>query len=246
MYSRMTISRYTNICLEDETMNTAMNIDKKTIDIFKAESPDAPLVILNAYTRSGGEVIQKCRQLGCPDFTLAEITNLDWNNTLSPWKADSINQGDAPFGGQADEYLDSLLNRIIPAVKNELNGEPRYVILVGYSLAGLFALYAAAECDAFRAVASCSGSMWYPGFKEYIMSRNPSKLPRAAYFSLGDREARTGNDILRTVEEYTREISEFLAENGVRTVFDLNKGNHFQQPALRTAKGIHWILDHSE
>ena len=77
------------------------------------------------------------------------------------------------------------------------------------------------------------------------MSCNVAKLPRVIYLSLGDREARTKNEILRTVEDRTREIAGYFGENGIDTVFELNKGNHFQQGALRTAKGIRWILDKS-
>ena len=78
-----------------------------------------------------------------------------------------------------------------------------------------------------------------------MLSCNFSALTRTIYFSLGDREAHTRNPILRTVEENTREISRCLAENGVNTVFEMNKGNHFQQSALRIAKGIRWILQSS-
>ncbi len=220
-----------------------MKIGSKTIEIYKAECADAPLVILNEYMPGNGEIYRKCRELGCPDFTLAEITGLAWNDDLSPWESPAIGAEDMPFGGKADAYLELLLGQILPAVIGEIGGEPKAVLLAGYSLAGLFALYAATKCDRFQAVASCSGSMWYPRFKEYILSCNAAKLPRVIYLSLGDREARTKNEILRTVENRTREIAEYLGENGIDTVFELNKGNHFQQGALRTAKGIRWILD---
>ena len=149
-------------------------------------------------------------------------------------------------GIRADEYLELLLDEIIPAVKTELNAEPKVVMLAGYSLAGLFALYAVTKCDLFTAAASCSGSMWFPDFKEYITKFDTTKLPRTIYFSLGDREAHTKNKILQTVEGHTRAIEKHLAESGINTVFELNKGNHFQQGALRTAKGIKWILEESK
>ena len=87
-------------------------------------------------------------------------------------------------GIRADEYLELLLDEIIPAVKTELNAEPKVVMLAGYSLAGLFALYAVTKCDLFTAAASCSGSMWFPDFKEYITKFDTTKLPRTIYFSL--------------------------------------------------------------
>lgn len=222
-----------------------MVICGKTIEIIKAENADAPLVILNEYAQTSGEVYSKCKELGCPDFALAEITGLNWNDDLSPWKVAPLRKSEAPFGGKADEYLQQLLRVILPAVKAESGAQPRRILLAGYSLAGLFALYAATKCGDFAAIASCSGSMWYPGFKEYVMNCEVANLPKAMYFSLGDREARTKNEILRAVEDNTREIAGYFSENGINTVFELNKGNHFQQGALRTAKGIKWMLENT-
>lgn len=223
-----------------------MKIQGKTVNIFKAENTDAPLVILNNYRKSNGAIYKKCKELGCPDFTLVEVSDLNWDDDMSPWAIPPISENDTPCGGKADEYLALLLNEIIPVVKSELIAEPRSVMLAGYSLAGLFALYAVTKCDLFTAVASCSGSMWFPDFMEYITKYDTTKLPRAIYFSLGDREAHTNNKILQTVEDHTRAIEKHLAEHGINTVFELNKGNHFQQGALRTAKGIKWILEESK
>lgn len=44
------------------------------------------------------------------------------------------------------------------------------------------------------------------------------------------------------MEENTREIEKFYRENGVKTYFEVNKGNHFQNAVERTASGIAWIL----
>lgn len=220
-----------------------MKIDGKRIDIFKAENDNAPIVILNNYMRSNREIYKKCKELGCPDFTLVGITGLNWDDDMSPWAIPPTSEDDTPCGGKADEYLDLLLDKIIPAVKAELNTEAQTVLLAGYSLAGLFALYAATKCNTFKAIASCSGSMWFPDFKEYLMGYDALKLPKTIYFSLGDKEAHTKNEILNTVEDNTREISAYLAENGIDTVFEMNPGNHFKQGQLRTAKGIKWILE---
>ena len=62
-----------------------MDIQGKTVKIHQAQIANAPLVVLNNYVQSGGEIYQKCLQLGCPDFSLAEISGLNWNDDLSPW-----------------------------------------------------------------------------------------------------------------------------------------------------------------
>ncbi|MBR6407401.1 MAG: MmcQ/YjbR family DNA-binding protein [Clostridia bacterium] len=220
-----------------------INIKGRTINIFKAETIESPLVILNDYIRSGGEIYNKCKEVGCPDFTLAEISGLNWYDDMTPWPVSPVGENGTAYGGKADEYLYILQNEIIPAVRTELGGKPKSILLAGYSLAGLFALYAATKCEIFQAIASCSGSLWFPGFKEYILKFDVSKMPNTIYFSLGDREARTKNKILRTVENSTGEIVGHLSGSGINTAFELNKGDHFQQAALRTAKGICWILE---
>lgn len=56
--------------------------------------------------------------------------------------------------------------------------------ITGYSLAGLFAVYAIYRTDVFSG-GCMSGSVWFPGFKEYIFSRELKRRPDCIYFSLG-------------------------------------------------------------
>ena len=62
------------------------------------------------------------------------------------------------------------------------------------------------------------------------------------YLSLGDREAKTKNPVMATVEDKTRGISECYKAKGYDVFFEMNQGGHFTDPELRTAKGIKWIL----
>ena len=79
--------------------------------------------------------------------------------------------------------------------------------IAGYSLGGLFALYAAYHCDEFRRVASMSGSLWFPDFREYVLSHDFANRPDRIYLSLGDKEAKTRNPVLKTVQEGARDNS---------------------------------------
>lgn len=218
-------------------------ISDKIIDVHICDKADAPLVILNSFIRDKGILYQTCCDLGCPKFHLAEISNINWDDDLSPWYAPPLDKEDVACNGKADAFLDLLLNSIIPSVKAELVKAPSSVIIAGYSLAGLFALYSAIRCDSFDAVVSCSGSLWFPGFIYFVKHSDISKLPNYIYFSLGDREAHTSNLIVDTVEKNTRELCDFFTQNGIVTTFELNKGDHRTQPMFRTAKGIKWALD---
>ena len=43
-------------------------------------------------------------------------------------------------------------------------------------------------------------------------------------------------------EEKTGQICKDLSGT-IETYFEMNEGNHFREPELRTAKGIAWILN---
>lgn len=89
---------------------------------------------------------------------------------------------------------------------------------------------------------SISGSLWFPGIKEYVLSREAKRLPDCMYFSLGDKESKTRNPVLRSVRRDTEEIKAFYQGRGIDTVFQLNSGNHYDHAAERTAAGLCWLL----
>lgn len=98
--------------------------------------------------------------------TVAAVEGVDWNRKLTPWPAPPVARGQPEFGGGADTLLGELAGRILPEVEAELRPSARWI--AGYSLAGLFAVYAALSTRLFARVASVSGSMWYPGFSDWI------------------------------------------------------------------------------
>jgi len=116
------------------------------------------------------------------------------------------------------------------------------LLLAGYSLAGLFALYSVYQTRLFSRIASMSGSLWFPGFKEYVFSHEMKTPPEHLYLSLGNRESKPRNPYLKTVQERTEELKTFYMEKGIDTVLQFNPGNHYKDTVQRTAAGIAWIL----
>ena len=110
-------------------------------------------------------------------FRLIAVKIDNWNTDLSPWKAPAV-FGKDDFGGGAEETLAGILKLCSDVSKTYYIG--------GYSLAGLFALWAAYRTDVFKGVAVASPSMWFPGFADY-MNENEIKTG-AVYLSLGDKE----------------------------------------------------------
>ena len=105
-----------------------------------------------------------------------------------------------------------------------------------------YAIYVMYKTNLFARIASASGSFWYPDFKEFVIANKPFKVPEKIYFSLGDKEAKTHNAFLKSVEENTRFLKNHFSQAGIKTTFELNVGNHFQDTTNRMAKGIAWIL----
>ena len=144
--------------------------------------------------------------------------------------------GNESFGDGAA----ALLREILPLCADE---GKRYFI-GGYSMAGLFALWSAFQTEVFSGAAAASPSMWFPGRMEYL--RGSACGCGAVYLSLGNREEKTANPVMRTVGDRIREGYELLRGRGVRCTLEWNSGGHFKEPDLRTAKAFAWVLENAK
>ena len=220
----------------------AFDAGGKQAALYPGEEHNSPLILLNSYSDEGASVIQAMREIDTPDCSLLVVSNLNWNHDLTPWSCPPIMKNEPPYTGGADEYLNLLRTKILPEAGVLLNGEPRFIGIAGYSLAGLFALYTMYRCDTFDRVASISGSLWFPEFREYVLTHEIKRPPDKMYLSLGDKEAQTRNAFLKTVQDNTGQIVSYYERLGLDVTWELNPGNHFRDAALRSAKGIKAIL----
>ena len=158
----------------------------------------------------------------------------DWNRDLSPWGSPAV-FGDEPFGGRGSETLDELLRML----GNKRPGQK--MILGGYSLAGLFALWASYKSDMFDGIAAASPSVWYPDFLAF--TRENEIKTNVVYLSLGDKEEKTKNPVMRTVGDAIRALyAQYKDTDGIKTMLEWNEGNHFKEPDLRMAKSFAWCI----
>ena len=218
------------------------NICNKEITLYKSTDINAPLIVFNTFEGDGEGVYKELQNMGCSFINLLVVGNIDWNHDMSPWYMPSIYSKEKSFSGGADEYLKLLIEDILPKAKELIEGEPKFIGIAGYSLAGLFAVYSMYKTDVFNRVACISGSLWFSDFIEYCKRNEYKRLPDKIYFSLGDKEANTRNPVLKTVEYNTRELSEYFKNLGSEVIFELNKSNYFTDTVLRSAKGIKAIL----
>ena len=163
-------------------------------------------------------------------FIATKVEN--WNDDLSPWKASAVFKTE-DFCGGASKTLENII--ALCADKN------RKYYIGGYSLAGLFALWAACQTDIFSGVAAASPSVWFPGFIDYMKTYKMKS--QNVYLSLGDREEKTRNPVMAQIGNCIKEEYRCLLENGINCILEWNKGNHFKEADIRTAKAFAWILN---
>ena len=188
-----------------------------------------------------------------------------WEENFSPWCAPRVFAKGPNFGDDAQKTLDTLINQVIPWAESELTEQPAYRVLVGYSLAGLFSLWAgvsqqvARGCQSdtatgapaapqlaatFQRIGAVSGSFWFPGLLDYVeqqLSGGAVGLTHA-YLSLGDREERTPNPQIIHVRENAELLASKLQNAGITSTFELNRGNHFQNVEGRMQKALDWLV----
>ena len=154
-----------------------------------------------------------------------------WESDLTPYAADNPLQKGRTFAGKADDFLKEMM-----AVASTCPATHR--ILAGYSLAGLFALYAGTKCSLFDSLVSGSPSLWYPSFIEYAQTHPLNPEIQYVYLSLGDQEAKVKNPVFQTVDQRMNEYCKILTEARIPFHFDLNPGKHVDNVMGRMAKGI--------
>ena len=185
-----------------------------------------------------------------------------WEENFSPWCAPRVFAKGPNFGDGAQKTLDALINQVIPWAESELSVPPAYRVLVGYSLAGLFSLWAgvtqagmsqqvARGCQpddtptpTFQRIGAVSGSFWFPGLLDYVDQQLNGGVVGLthAYLSLGDREARTPNPQIMHVRENAELLASKLEKAGITSTFELNRGNHFQNVEGRVQKALDWLV----
>ena len=221
-----------------------VSFENKVVELFRPEhvSSDTPLVLLLAGGEDSDTVWKETRQLTGRDFCLAAFPVADWENALSPWKTEKVFRGGRDFGDGADETIRELERVIVPELKRALGCPEMPCIVAGYSLAGLFAIYALYRTAAFSGAVSASGSLWFPGFLEYAASHEMPQMPGRVYLSLGDWEKNTRSAVMCRVEENTAALYRRFCTQGIECLFELNPGSHFQEVEQRLAKGIAWAV----
>ena len=219
------------------------DMERKTMESEgKKEKKSSPLLILHCFSEEEEAVVKLLKGQAYFSFPLLCINHLEWQKDMCPWDSPALINTEKDFIGGADEYLSLLEKEIIPRALEILGEEPSYYALAGYSLAGIFALYAGYRSALFSRIASVSGSLWYPDFLSFAKEKKMLNKAERLYLSLGTEEAKTKHAVLSTIERKTRELVEYYQSSGYCVKFELNPGNHFCEVEQRIEKAIRWIM----
>lgn len=235
-------------------INTNTPTPSKSIWMRKiGEAPHMPVLLC----LGGDEFIQQFQEIEpllvsavqkgeCRPFIISSDVVQSWERDYTPWPAPALFKKTGDFEGGAAQTLSWTLTSWIPEVIKTfgLQGEKTDFYCMGYSLAGLCALWMLHESPRFAGGACCSGSLWYDHWLDYLNTHQIAAVGSRIYLSLGDAEANARNQRMAQVGDNTSLTYEKLAAdpNVGTAFFEWNQGGHFTDAANRQAKAILWLM----
>lgn len=223
-------------------MSEQLNIEGRICRLFGSDRPGCILIQPSARHENATleAEAQKIAELSPAPFVLATIELEDWMLDLMPWPDANISR-EPEAGKHGQDTLQYVLLSLIPELQGRFGPLP--IIFGGYSLGGLFALWASAQTDIFKAVAAASPSVW---IKDWIpFARKHVPMADAVYLSLGDQEEHVKNQAIARVGDNLRTqyslLQEQLGPNQCTLVWE--QGGHFNDNEGRLARAFTWCIE---
>ena len=170
--------------------------------------------------------------------TIVKVSVREWNDSLTPWRAPGLYRGNADFKGEADITLSELIGEAIPAIERMEGLSPAKRAICGYSLGGLFSLYAFTHANEFCACGSLSGSVWYESWVEHLRDLDFDSTGKFAFLSIGSKEKHAAPKILHHVQDDTEACANILREHGCETEYVVGPGSHMSFMKERFDAGL--------
>lgn len=219
-----------------------LTISGRKCRLFGSERPECVLIQPSARHENATletEAEQIAERSGVP-FVLATIELEDWIIDLIPWPDGNISR-ESEAGKHGQDTLEYVLESLIPELQKRYGPLP--VMIGGYSLGGLFALWASAQSDRFKAVAAASPSVWIKDWIPFAKKHTP--LADAVYLSLGIQEEYVKNQAIARVGDSLRAqyslLQEQIGANNCTLVWE--QGGHFNDNEGRLARAFAWCIE---
>lgn len=177
------------------------------------------------------------------NFVLINANNR--TDDYTPWPLQASETMPMDFGGKAAEHLKFITTKVIPFCESEYgfasSADKRAI--GGYSLGGLFSFYAAVNTDLFGTALSCSSSLWYPDFLDYLKEHPFKAAHPKLYMSVGDEEGLTATNLTNHQIPNTMMLKDLLEPKFQPGdfKFTLEEGNHGNNISGRAWRAIEWV-----
>lgn len=225
-------------------LNKNVNIGSIHCNVFATEHPEVLLIQPSARheTKNDGinREVKALAANATKGFAIVFFDTVEWAKALMPWHDEAVSR-DEEVGMHAQDTLIYIEESLVPWLHERFGKLP--CIIGGYSLGGLFALWAARQSTAFGAVAAASPSLWIKGWADFADSHDLNA--QLAYVSLGDREEHCRNQRMARIGDCVRHEHLTLANQigTSATTLEWNSGGHFGNEAERTAKAFAWCIE---
>ena len=223
-------------------MMEQLTIGGRKCRLYGADNPGFILVQPSARHENATleSEVQQIAALSKAPFVLSAIELEDWVVDLMPWPDGNISR-DPEAGKHGRDTLGYILMDLVPELKGRYGTLP--VILGGYSLGGLFAIWASMQSCCFKAVAAASPSVWIHDWIPF--ARRHAPMAGCVYLSLGDKEEHVKNQAIARVGDNLRAQYGLLREQlgPERCTLVREDGNHFTDNDGRTARAFAWCMD---
>ena len=182
------------------------------------------------------------------NFVLLNANNR--TDDYTPWPLQASETMPMDFEGKAEEHLSFISTHVIPFCESEygLASSAEKRVIGGYSLGGLFSLYAAVNTDLFGTVLSCSSSLWYPGFLDYLKEHPFKAVHPNLYMSVGDQEGTTATNLTADQTLNTLALKDWIEPKfqAGDFQFTLEEGNHGNNISRRVERAVEWVEENSK
>ena len=182
------------------------------------------------------------------NFVLLNANNR--TDDYTPWPLQASETMPMDFEGKAEEHLSFISTHVIPFCESEygLASSAEKRVIGGYSLGGLFSLYAAVNTDLFGTVLSCSSSLWYPSFLDYLKEHPFKAVHPNLYMSVGDQEGTTATNLTADQTLNTLALKDWIEPKfqAGDFQFTLEEGNHGNDIPGRAWRAVEWVEENSK
>lgn len=220
---------------------TEYELDGRHVTVCRRHKEDLPLVVMNSVYADCNDMLHSVIKHNSPAFQLVNVSGLEWDEMLSPWPSDPVVTKNDHFTGHAREYSQWMDDKLLPFAEEKLP-KVRERVLAGYSMGGLFAVYAPYVSASWDRSVCGSGSVWFPGFMKFALETPFVKKPLSVYFSIGNKETESRTHELTTTRDIMEALGTYYKGEGIDSILEINQGNHFTDVPSRMAKGIAWTV----